>query len=204
MNRYKNLIITFFGTLSLFVLVSAAIPTISQGQGGGNSKDVNVVNTPTVEAIQSGDWNVQITGTPTVNLNNSTANPVWVRDVNEARQPHTSQILINFSEGAPTASGAFPAVPAGKRLVVEHVSVYGGVPTAQKVFALITRPNNVNHAVVLHPQAAFFNFDYFTASESVKLYFDAGMSPGAFANRNNTTGTSNLIFTISGYFIDAS
>jgi len=63
----------------------------------------------------------------------------------------------------------------------------------------------VDMAVVLHPQAnfpAFGGADQFVASEEMKLYFDAGTTPGAFANRNSTTGSGNLIFAISGYLVD--
>ncbi len=205
MDKIKNSIIIFFGITALVGLIGAVVPTTTQGQGGGSSKDVNVVNSPTVQAQQSGAWNVGIAGTPTVNIGSTTANPVWVRDVNDARQPYLSQTFADFTAGEATASGTFSVVPTGKRLVVEHVSVYGGIPTGQKLFALITRENNTNHAVVLHPQAnfpAFGGADQFVASEEMKLYFDAGTTPGAFANRNSTTGSGNLIFTISGYLVD--
>ncbi|MGB7068150.1 MAG: hypothetical protein WBD22_01530 [Pyrinomonadaceae bacterium] len=205
MNKTKNLIIVFFGIIALIGLAGAIIPTTTQGQGGVSAKDVNVVNTPTVQAQQSGSWTVDLDGTPTVNVGSSTADPVWVRDVNDARQPYLSQTFADFAAGSPTASGNFSTVPPGKRLVVEHVSVYGGIPAGQKLFALITRENNTNHAVVLHPQAnfpAFGGSDQFVASEEMKLYFDAGATPGAFANRNSTTGGGNLIFAISGYLVD--
>jgi hypothetical protein len=205
MNKIKDLIIVFFGITAIIGLVGAIIPTTTQGQGSGTSKDVNVVNSPTVQSQQSGAWNVGITGTPTVNVESTTANPVWVRDVNDARQPYLSQTFADFTAGAATASGTFSVVPPGKRLVVEHVSVYGGIPAGQKLFALITRENNTNHAVVLHPQAnfpAFGGSDQFVASEEMKLYFDAGTTPGAFANRNSTIGSGSLIFAISGYLVD--
>ena len=129
MDKIKNLIIVFFGITVLVGLIGAVVPTTTQGQGGGSSKDVNVVNSPTVQAQQSGAWNVGITGTPTVNIDSTTANPVWVRDVNDARQPYLSQTFADFTAGEATASGTFSVVPTGKRLVVEHVSVYGGIPT---------------------------------------------------------------------------
>ena len=205
MNRVKNLLVVFLGIAALVAAVGIIIPRSTQGQAGINSKDVNVVNTPTVQAQQSGSWTVGLAGTPTVSVGSTADDPVWVRDVDDARQPYLSQTFADFTAGAPTASGNFAAVPAGKRLVVEHVSVYGGIPSGQKLFALITRENNTNHAVVLHPQAnfpAFGGTDYFSASEDMKLYFEAGSVPGAFANRNFTTGSGNLIFAISGYLVD--
>jgi hypothetical protein len=51
MDKIKNLIIVFFGITILVGLIGAVIPTTTQGQGG--SKDVNVVNTPTVQAQQA-------------------------------------------------------------------------------------------------------------------------------------------------------
>src|SRR5262249_17323381 len=52
----------------------------------------------TVQAQQSGAWNVGISGTPTVTVGNSAQNPLFVRDVDEpGRSPF--QISQNVSFG---------------------------------------------------------------------------------------------------------
>lgn len=139
MNKIKNLIIVFFGITALVGLIGAVVPTTTQGQGGGNSKDVNVVNTPTVLAQQSGAWNVGITGTPTVNLannsvqvNNPATNPVLVRDVDiSARQPVQVEGFVSVGIGQSSNGKVIYTVPVGKRLVVEFVSAEGDVRNTQ-------------------------------------------------------------------------
>jgi hypothetical protein len=61
------------GVLTLVVIITVSMPHIGRGASGTNApttqtQNVNVVNTPTVSAQQSGTWNVGINGTPTVNV----------------------------------------------------------------------------------------------------------------------------------------
>src|SRR5437899_11619632 len=79
--------------------------------------------------------NVNVVNTPNVNVVNTTASPVPVRDVdNPARQPFQAEAMGGFADGAST-TGDIPigAVPAGKRLVIEHVSAFGRMLPTQKV-----------------------------------------------------------------------
>src|SRR5262245_58468029 len=64
------------GPESVTVLNTSAnpVPTLAQGT-------TNIAGT--VQAAQSGSWNVGITGTPTFQVGNTAGNPVFVSDVNE-------------------------------------------------------------------------------------------------------------------------
>jgi hypothetical protein len=78
MYKFKNSLIAFGGLSLLIGAIAVATPRPTQGQGGdpvGPPKPVEVVNTPTVNAQQSGAWNVALTGTPIVKID-PTANNV--------------------------------------------------------------------------------------------------------------------------------
>ena len=122
MDKLKNLLIAIAGLVVMVGAIIAVTPATSQGQGGMNGKDVNVVNTPTVLAQQSGPWTVGISGTPTVRVGNTAQAPVLGRDVDEpARQPFQRSGEITFAAGEVIAAVEF-TVPEGKRLVIEYVS----------------------------------------------------------------------------------
>src|SRR6266568_3286494 len=66
---------------------------------------------------------------------NTPASPVPVRDVdNPARQPFEAQGMGGFADGASTTGDiTIATVPAGKLLVIEHVSVLGTMIPGQKM-----------------------------------------------------------------------
>ena len=116
-----------------------AIPTVAQG---------TTTVTGNVKAIQSGAWNVGITGSPNVTIANTPAvtvsgtatvalsgnpgvkivnsaiAPIPVAVINEgSRQPFQQQVHMD-PENSGFSSG-YIDVPAGWRLVIEHVNAYG-------------------------------------------------------------------------------
>src|SRR6185369_5866919 len=98
-----------------------------------------------VAATQSGQWNVGITGTPTVNASNPAnidlplgqgvlggTKATLVMNVNEARQP----VQARFSQiipilGTTASSPSQYPVPRGKRLVIEWISANFYLPINQ-------------------------------------------------------------------------
>lgn len=76
----------------------------------------------TVAATQSGAWNVGITGTPTVNVNSSTAAPLIVQ-LGQKGQPVQFGLCTNKNFTARCTTGY--QVPSGKRLHIEYVSWRG-------------------------------------------------------------------------------
>src|SRR5437773_5009395 len=129
-----------------FGIVTLALSLVpSKPVGAAGSAPVMVTNTPlpiqgTVNAAQSGAWNVGINGTPNVNVaglpavqfngtqpvtvSNAEANPIFTRDVDSAaRHPIVSRVCSDI--GTPGLNCGldpnFFTVPGGARLVIEQV-----------------------------------------------------------------------------------
>src|ERR1043166_4848164 len=107
--KNRNIIFT---AISLFTLACFAVLPATQGVPSPPSPtNVNVVNTPNVSVV------------------NTTASPVPVRDVdNPARQITVVQTagLEGFFNGDNICLiPILNSVPSGKRLIIEHVSVFG-------------------------------------------------------------------------------
>ena len=82
---------------------------------------VSINGTSTVNAQQSGSWNVGIAG-------NSATNPLQVHDVDNApRTPYAQTKKLTFNPPDRAILGNFD-VPDGKRLVIEFFSVFGKLP----------------------------------------------------------------------------
>lgn len=118
MERWNRML---FMVLALAVLGVALSFTGASPATAEALKPVEVVNTPTVNAQQSGSWNVGITGMPNVNVANT--EPLQVEAVHEQVFQAKAHLDIPIG-GDPVQSTAF-AVPAGKRAVIEFVSVEG-------------------------------------------------------------------------------
>lgn len=216
MDKIKNLIIIFFGITILVGLIGAVIPTTTQGQGGGSSKDVNVVNSPTVQAQQSGAWNVGITGTPTVNLannsvqvNNPATNPVLVRDVDiSARQPVQVEGFVSVGIGQSSNGKVIYTVPVGKRLVVEFVSAEGDVRNTQSPrFNILTAYDDefVTHTLTSTPQGPTSpSGTHHNAGQLVRFYAQPLSNViFQFGRSFMVDGDARAAVTLSGYLEDA-
>jgi len=180
------------GFSSLIAVGAMTNPRPSPAAPTSQTQNVNVVNTPTVSAQQSGVWTVGISGTPTVGLdaanntvkfdaaNNTVkidgAAPVPVRDAdNPAGQPFAAACIINNNQGFPCT---LTNVPPGKRLVIEMFQIGNGGGE----LGLTT--NNVH--VVWHIQPG----------QPVRAYADAGTAVTAAG------AAQGLEADISGYLVD--
>ena len=100
------------------------------GQTPNGGPAVTIVNTPAnpvpVNAQQSGSWNVGIAG-------NSATNPLQVHDVDNAPRTAFAQTKkLTFNGPDRAVLGNFD-VPDGKRLVIESFSVFGKLPSGNKL-----------------------------------------------------------------------
>ena len=147
-----------------------------------------------------------------VNVVNTTASPVPVRDVdNPARQPFQAEVVGGFADGASTTGDiTIATVPAGKRLVIEHVSVFGMMLRLQRLVASGTQMHEIGHTsrghgppISAQGSNADGTLDYFIASQLVRFYADPGPI-SVFAERDSFGGANpdSVTFTISGYFVD--
>lgn len=213
-------------TASLGLILFVSVIAFSLPQTGHSSiapdKDVRVINTleeavpitvqntPTVKAQQNGAWNVGITGTPTVKLDDSAANPVFVRDVDRpTAQPFQYEAVVTLEEGQGGQNAVIP-VPVGKLLVIENVSVWGMAPADQRIqqFAILTHvaPDNVYRPHYLHftKQDNGYGANEYSVGQQLRIYAD---TPNAYArvtrtSANNLNSTVTFNFTVSGYFVN--
>ncbi len=107
------------------------------------------------------------------------------------------------------------AVPTGKRLVIEIVSAEGTFEQADNkllTFSIGTTINGVSAAYALPfiVQGAAFSvtnspnaYYYYAASQSLRLYADAGTPVSVKAFRVQTTASGGFTMNISGYLEDA-
>lgn len=96
-------------------------------------------------------------------------------------------------------------VPAGKRLVIEHVSYWGYLPTGKSfVFAALRTGQVGPLAVILeiHPphESATPEFTIQDGSFPVKAYFDAGDEVWISASKNGGAG-GNFEVRVQGHLI---
>ena len=152
---------------------------------GGPSKDVVVVNGPAQPV-------------PTV-----AQGTTRVRDVDHpARNVFQRRLNAFFAEGSFSGSESF-VVPAGERLVIEHVSSAGVVPVGQQLQGHIqTSVNGLvsPHWIVLTPQGVFVN-QVSTGSQLVRIYADPGTTVTLEGFRNGGSSTGGLDVTLSGHLV---
>ncbi len=200
MYKFKSSLIGLIGLVTLGLITTVVVPHIGRGAISNpnnaptsQTQNVNVVNTPAVNAQQSGTWNVGINGTPTFGVNPfqntvkiDPTDSLPVRDVdNPARQPFSFSFFSHWVGSNIDLSQSF-TVPAGKRLVVEQLSVDAElVPSAnQKINARVLTvtpgvcgltPCNQNSTYYSIPGAAAFSsvsLQEFVASGQMRSYAD--------------------------------
>jgi hypothetical protein len=144
---------------------------------------------------------------------NSPNNPQFMRDVdNPARnEPFQAVQTGAFAAGATTLVVSLPAVAAGKRLVIEHVSALVELPPASGQTALVVvqllnaaRILEVPHPLVLQPQGTQFASDNFAASQPIRMYAQAGDHLQLVVNRSSgapQTPQTGAVLGASGYFL---
>lgn len=169
------------------------VPTVAQGTTtvGGT---VNIGNSPTVGISPSAN---------TVQIGNTTNTPVLVRDVdsNAARQPFQATTNLVFTSGFNNQGAFIASVPAGKRLVIEYVSMVLLLPTGQKPSQAEIVTDNFPHFLIATQQGSFGVFDTFSVSQQVRLYADSSVAFNVVRSANDGVDGS-LTATISGYLIN--
>ncbi len=187
----------------LLVLGCFALLPVAKAAGGQTS-NVKVVNA-------ASDW----LGPVPTNVVNTPASPVPVRDVdNPARQPFQAQAVGGFADGASTTGDVtITTVPAGKLLIIEHVSVFGAMLPGQKMVRarLIIRWSTPGGSLVIRPPLvirpqgsnADGTRDYFVASEPVRFYAGDGLVSWE-AERDSSAGANptGIDINCEGYLVD--
>jgi len=235
MYEFKRSALALVGVLILVGIAIISKPHTSRGASGTGSnaptsqtQNVNVVNTPAVNAQQTGAWNVGINGTPSISVANfpatsnvaidgsantvkvDTTNPIPVRDVdNPARQPFRTSVFVSLADGS-TLAGTNPGLtpPAGKVLVIEQISINGNAPSGQKFACVLDVTDNfaqvlLDQAIPLTLQGTFGPVDTFQGNLPTRMYLQPSDNIAFNVFRTSGTGTAGVRVSFSGHFVDA-
>ena len=158
-------------------------------------KDVKVINNPANPVPVNGT--VTISGTPSVAINGTVA----VRNIDGPLEPFRALYRAKFLLEPGSAYDLLYTVPAGKRLVIEHISFLseGWSSGELEYVSLVTEREGVTEGEFycdIHPPYAGFNQ---TGSQSVKVYVEAGED--IYLRVHATTADRNFRVTIYGYLI---
>ncbi len=173
-----------FVIVTLGALVATLVSMAPAPANASGSAPVTVVNTPLpvtgdLTATLSGPITATVTGPLTatlagpVDIGNTAANPVLVRNVDSAPEHFQQRIQQNLPN-AGVAIIDFDPVPAGKRLVVEYISVEFGAATA-------------SCSIMTYPSHDF--------GESCGLHLTAGQASGQLTPPWKAAGPTNFSVT---------
>ncbi len=184
MLRFKQSLVAFFGLLALAILVALVTPRTGLGQGGAKQPQPL-----------------------SVNVTNTEAAPVPVRDVDSpGRQRFSSRVVISIPGNGILVSDHY-VVPAGKRLVLEDVSAGVHIPQGYRAHFSILRStpggDNALRHLTLTYQFTQASIDLLVAGEPVRMYFEPGDKLGYIINLSGNVGNTSVDLTLSGYLVDA-
>jgi len=193
--------------VSLTIIAAAVtVQSAFSAQTSPPGPDVRVINTQTNP--------VPVTLTGNLAVDTSTNAPLLVRDVdNPARQPVIRLADdVNVLVGETQASKQMYTVPAGKRLVIEFVSVRTFVgPPGQKLFVAVgVSDGQTTYDINLAPTlVGTFTVgtggttgDRSAISQQTRLYANAGDTVRAFVQKNDDVGAGQATITVMGYLVD--
>jgi hypothetical protein len=141
--------------------------------------------------------------------------PLPVREVDKpANQPFQAIITLHIDQNV-TSDTAFFTVPAGKRLVIEFVSVFGSAGDGNKMTASFSTTVILNngsgpvvtaeHRLVMFEQGQINDPVNFAAAQSMRVYADPATDVNVIIARTNpppVDTSASATITISGYLID--
>jgi hypothetical protein len=215
MKKLKHYTAASLGLILFVSVIALSVPQSGHSALTPPDKDVRVINTateavpvtiqgtPSVQAQQSGPWNVGVSGS--VQVGNSEAAPIYVRDVDRpTARPFLKEITLTLP-AANNGENVSLGILVGELVVIEQVSALGTLPADQFVetMSIATRvpPDNVYHSHLLQFNKLELNPGtnmYTVPSQQVRIY--AG--PGSFARMSRVgNGTiATVRFVISGYY----
>jgi len=144
-----------------------------------------------------------------VTVTNHISQPVPTREVgHQARQVFQRRLSATASSGGNQLS-LDVSVPAGKRLVVEHISAIITIPTGQKVLFRY----NVHGPGGIGVQPTFFashainqftssGFDNFVIDSPTRFYADGAVTIQFIVDRNPAAGNFFVDIGVAGYLLD--
>jgi len=171
---------------------------IESTAGGIKFPDATTQTTAGLTAVIT---DATLTGEGTTILPLGIASPLTIRDRdNPALQP------IQMSGVTFAGTNPILTVPAGKRLVIEFISGSLSIASGQRFLSAYLRTavdsgaNLRNHYFTPVLAGTSGGVDYFTISQSVRIYANPGTIVYLGSSSTNNNGTFNG--TISGYYVD--
>jgi hypothetical protein len=147
---------------------------------------------------------------PTTPLNVTVTNtplPVTGRISEAPREPFDERIQLDITDGTDGASSGVVNVPAGKQLVVTHVSASAqlpaGVRASFRVLKVGKPPFQETEAFYELVPVETGTRSGTIATQQMQIYLEAGEGLAVIVTRSATTGFANANASISGYLIDA-
>lgn len=209
--------------MRLGVIGTLGLPNLAMAAGPPGGLQVDVVNTPLpVTGSVTGTiglapgTTVGLAPGTSVQIDSTVADPVRVRNVNDAIQP--VQAAQTCTTPAIGCGGTIYTVPSGKRLVIEYASLsVCALPGQSAQLSISTTIGGaaVDHFISIAPPAAGpgstsigcnplvnTGSSLTAVGQPVRLYADAGTLVGANADRTSNLGSAAFSFAISGYLVD--
>ena len=143
---------------------------------------------------------------PTVRIGNTTSTPVPITAA--FAEPYQASVVEAIPAGLFGGLIELPAVPVGKRLVIEYVSITGAVPIGQQVIGRIgTRlsSNGFAHVIGLSSKSTETiagGWDTYVGNERVLIFVNGGEVPQILVTRSNSSGQWRVLGSVSGYLLD--
>jgi hypothetical protein len=127
-----------------------------------------------------------------------------------AHTAYQEEAFADINPGAFEQGVFFNDVPAGKRLVIEHVTVRAELPPGQRARASIVvtlEASRVTHHLVMVSQGTVIgsptNRAAFVASQPIRLYVDGGQGAwGVNVERDSSVEGGIAYASLSGHFVD--
>jgi len=185
-------------------VVNTPVPVSLTGTGNITGS-VKVTNFPATQPV-SGTVNVGnmptvgITGTPNVNVTNPATQPLLVLNVNDpGRIPYQGLAGCNNCNFV-----AFPVVPSGHRLVIQHVSIiaFAAQPLSPSTSARAGVGGLIDLVMTVQPTDANETaLGSAIVNQPVLEYFDADETPNVHVGLS-TAPVYSLTATLTGYMLD--
>ena len=183
-------------------LMVVALLLAAPASHAASDKDVRVINTA-AEAIPTvAQGTTTIAGT--VNLAPGTT----VNVAGAAQQPFAATVGSVQPNLTNVSTATLATVPAGKRLVIEFVTMTGQVPPGQfaEIMEITTNAGSggISHPLVIHAQPpAVIGDSVFRSNQDLRLYATGGSNVTVLFRRTSSAGQATFFATISGYLVDA-
>jgi hypothetical protein len=181
-----------------------------------NSPNVNVVNTPAVNVTNTPTVNVgnipsvNVSNAPSVNLKNTAAAPVFTTTIDDpGRIAYQAQVSNSSGScsGAGTCFFNFASVPAGHRVVIEHISgLISFATTPNSIWVQLNNGSGSPVSTFFAPLAPSTNFSAF--DQTVQAYFDPAEHGGiievqvALIGGAFTGAVSPNLINLTGHVLD--